>query len=101
MNSWLALAAALGVTFSLPFVTEATIPGGGAAPAAALAICLLAQTWQQRGLEPSLLSRVGTGLLFGLLLSESPWAALGVLLLITTRGAPPRRARTWLIVASS
>lgn len=83
VHPWLALAAALGATFSIPFMTEATVAAGGAVPR------LLPSLWlATRLLASEKTARAATrpedlalGALLGIAAAESPWAALGVLLL--------------------
>ncbi len=90
MDPWLSVAAALGVVFSLPWITEATIAGGGAAPGAALAIFLLGWLLKGEKAQPTTLkAATGFGVLLGLLGSESPWAALALSLFAAAQWSWP------------
>jgi len=97
LDPWLAFGASLSVSFSLPWLSEATLSGGGCVGAAmALSLLLSALT---RGLPRTLIGAALFGLVLGALFTESAWAGAAVVCtavlswseLTHFRGARPNR----------
>lgn len=78
LDPWLALGASLSASFSLPWISEASV-AGGAAVGAGLALFLL-QALLKGGLPRTLFASLLVGFAMGALASESAWAALLVFL---------------------
>lgn len=85
LDPWLALGASIGVTFSFPWISEATISGGGAM-GAALGLWLIVAT-QNHGLPRTLVGAVFGGVALGALFSESLWC--GFLVCVTALSVWP------------
>ncbi len=73
LDPWLALGASLSASFSLPWISEASVAGGGTV-GAGLAL-LLVRALVAGGLPRTLFSSVLIGVTVGALASESAWAA--------------------------
>lgn len=102
VDAWLSLAAALGVVFAVPWMTDATVAAGGAAPRVLPGLLLWVLMVRQRRASPGLLTQpVVLGALFGLCLGESPWVALAVLLIGLTSSPFDSRRKTALFFASA
>ncbi len=78
LDPWLALGASLGVTFSFPWMSEATISGGGAL-GASLTLWLVVTTLTH-GLPRTLIGAAFGGAALGAVLSETLWGGAAVCL---------------------
>lgn len=81
VDAWLALAAALGVVFAVPWMTDATVAAGGAATRVLPGLFLWTLLTRRRPSEARWLHHPAfLGVLFGVTVGESPWVALAVFL---------------------
>jgi len=82
VDAWLALATALGVVFAVPWIVDATVAAGGAAPRVLPGLLLWVVLVRQKALRGSLFTHpLVLGALFGITLGESPWIALGIFII--------------------
>jgi hypothetical protein len=102
IDAWLSLAAALGVVFALPWMTDATVAAGGAAPRVVPGLLLWVLLVRQKrvteglGAHPMVL-----GALFGLCIGESPWIGLAVFVIGLAKSPFDSRPKAALFFASA
>lgn len=88
MDAWLALAAALGVVFAVPWMTDATVAAGGAATRVLPGLFLWTLLVRPRTTSARWLQHpAALGVLLGVSIGESPWVALAVFLVCLLLGS--------------
>lgn len=102
VDAWLALAAALGVVFAVPWMSDATVAAGGAAPRVlpGLVLWTLLVT-PARARFPLLGHPLIAGALFGVALGESPWVAMALVLIGLVRSPFAHRRELFVFCGSA
>ena len=102
VDAWLSLAAALGAVFAVPWMSDATVAAGGAAPRVVPGLLLWVLLARPKRVSQGLFAQpLVLGALFGLSIGESPWVGLAVFLIGLLRNPFDTRRQTALFLAAA